>query len=46
MKGMSIRGKSDGKYGGVFSLVKPKAVQGKTYKMFILSDIFVIVDNN
>ncbi|KAI5392524.1 hypothetical protein KIW84_077070 [Lathyrus oleraceus] len=46
MKGISIRGKVDGKSGGVSSLIKPKGAQGVTSERFILCDILVTIYNN
>lgn len=46
MKGITVKGKIDGKYEDVSSLIKPNDAQGKTSIKSILCDIIVIVDNN
>lgn len=46
MKGITIKGKADGKSWGISSLVKLKDVQGKISKTFILYDIIVTIDKN
>lgn len=45
-KGIAIRGKANGKSGGVSSLIMPSYTQGKTFGIFILWDIIVTVYNN